>query len=85
MEFNKTQFQVLHFGHRGSGACTKGGPGWMLGEIGSRKECGGIDTDCPGRCWIHHPWKCLRNSWDKYLPAVGVRSLWKSWLSPPRF
>ena len=39
---------------------TRGGSGWILGNISCQKEWRGTGTGCPGRWWSHRPWRCSR-------------------------
>ena len=42
-------------------SCTRGGSGWILGNISSKKEWYCFGTDCPVRWWSYCPRKCSRN------------------------
>lgn len=46
------------------------GLGWTLGGISSHKGRLDIGPGCPGRCWNHRPWRCLRKSQDMALGAA---------------
>jgi len=34
---------------------------WILEKVSSQKKCLSVGTCCPGRWWIHHPWRCSCN------------------------
>jgi len=42
-------------------SCARGGLDWILGKMSSLKEWSDIGTGCPGKQWIHHPWRCSKN------------------------
>jgi len=39
----------------------RGGLDWILGKISVLEESSGIGTNCPGKWWSHHPWRCSKN------------------------
>ena len=42
-------------------SCSRGGLGWILGNISSLKGLSSAGTGCAGKWLSHHPWRYLKD------------------------